>query len=225
MTTLDKDGNWSKPTNNFSKWNNKENNVLAGIKDDQKIVYLNDSYRSSGGIAFSKFNGKNWSNPESIKIPGISESSYTGYYMTPDYQVLIISMKGSDSYGEEDIYISLKDSATGQWSVPKNLGPTINTKGFEISPFLSDDMETLYFASNGHGGYGDSDIFMSKRLFGSWTVWTKPVNLGPNINSEKFDGYLNISKQSKKAFLPAIEMVVWLTFIGVLFSKSHLILI
>ncbi len=53
---------------------------------------------------------------------------------------------------EEDLYVSLKNGA-GEWSEPKNLGATINTEGFEISPYLS-SLDKLYFSSSGHPGQG-----------------------------------------------------------------------
>ena len=52
-----------------------------------------------------------------------------------------------------------------------------------ISPFLSDNDDTLYFASNGFGGYGDADIFYALRNGEGWDSWSAPVNLGEVINS------------------------------------------
>lgn len=108
--------------------------------------------------------------------------------MNPAFDVILISMKGADSFGEEDLYVSLKD-ASEKWTKPKNLGPTINTKGFEISPFLSSDKKRLFFSSNGHGGYGDADIFVCDRLFDSWETWSVPKNLGDRVNSKFFNAY------------------------------------
>ena len=50
-------------------------------------------------------------------------------------------------------------------------------------------LKLLFFASNGHEGYGDADIFMSRRLYDSWGIWSDPINLGSNINSSAFDAY------------------------------------
>jgi hypothetical protein len=111
--------------------------------------------------------------------------------VSPDFDVMLFSMKAEDSRGEEDLYFSVK-SSTGQWSVPKNMGTTINTNGYEISPFLSADKKRLYFASNGHGGEGDTDIFYSERLNNSWETWSLPVNAGKVLNSKKFDAYFSI---------------------------------
>ena len=101
--------------------------------------------------------------------------------------------------GEEDIYISLKDS-TDNWSEPLNLGASINTEGFEISPFLSADKKRLYFSSNGRSGFGDADIYFTERLYDSWTVWSQPKNLGSEINSPKFDSYFSIYGDSVGVF-------------------------
>jgi outer membrane protein OmpA-like peptidoglycan-associated protein len=101
-------------------------------------------------------------------------------------------MKGEDSKGEEDLYVSVKNGS-GQWSRPKNLGSTINTPGFEISPFLSPDKNRIYFSSNGHGGLGDADVFYCERLYDSWELWSAPKNLGDKVNSKGFDAGFSVS--------------------------------
>jgi outer membrane protein OmpA-like peptidoglycan-associated protein len=83
-----------------------------------------------------------------------------------------------------DIYKTIKN-ANGRWSVPVNLGPKINTRGDEKSPFMHADSKTLYFASNGHMGVGGYDIFLSKE--GADSIWETPRNIGYPINSENDD--------------------------------------
>ena len=72
----------------------------------------------------------------------------------------------------------------GEWGVPVNMGPMINTPSREGSPFLSADGKTLYFSSYGHPGYGGSDIFVSVYENGKWT---EPKNMGAPLNSSKDD--------------------------------------
>jgi hypothetical protein len=179
------------PSNDYRIWNNKDNNSVMGMHKDGNTVYLLNAYKKEKGIAFSKRVGNEWSKPEFIPVPGLPSKGFAGYYMSPDYQCLFISMKADDSIGEEDIYVSLRGT-DGEWGEPKNVGASINTEGFEISPFLASDNKTLYFASNGHGGLGDADIYMTQRLYESWDVWSKPVNLGKDINSAGFDAYFSI---------------------------------
>ena len=72
------------------------------------------------------------------------------------------------------------------------MGDIINSVGDESSPFLAADDETLYFSTNGRGGYGSYDIYVSKRLDDTWTNWSEPQNMGPDINSERDDLFFNI---------------------------------
>ncbi len=186
----DKNGKWSVASNRLS-WNNSLNNAVIGIRKDNKVIYLLNSYNKKTGIAFSANQNEQWTTPEVISIPGLEKLNFVGFYMNAAFNTLIISMVGNDSFGQEDLYVSLKDSQD-QWSMPLNLGSTINTEGFESAPFLSEDGKKLYFTSNGHKGLGEADIFVSERLYDNWTVWSRPKNLGDKINSPKFDSYFSV---------------------------------
>jgi len=70
-----------------------------------------------------------------------------------------------------------------KWTEPKNLGAVINTENQELSPWLSADTKTLYFASNSSSP-DNFDIFSCERLDSTWTNWSPPKNLGAPINSD-----------------------------------------
>ena len=184
---------WSKPTNEFASLNNKRNNVVVGVTKDGKGIYFTDGSRSQrmNGIYLIRQNGNEWARPHLLSIPGIDNLDFIGFYVSPDEDVIFLSMKSSDSHGSEDLYYTVKDK-DGHWAKPKNVGATINTSGFEISPFLSADKKRLYFSSDGHKGEGDADIFYSERLYDSWETWSVPVNVGSSINSKKFDAYFSV---------------------------------
>lgn len=84
-----------------------------------------------------------------------------------------------DGYGSCDLYISFL--TPGGWSEPENLGNRINTEFWESAPSLSPDKRDLYFASRRPGGFGGSDIWVSRRLPNG--RWSEPENLGPEINT------------------------------------------
>jgi hypothetical protein len=193
-------GQWSKATNKLSI-NTKDNNTIIGIDKDGKTLFFSDGShgRKMNGIYMTRIQGTKMSKPEIIPIPGITNLDFIGFYVSPDRDVIFISMKATDSRGEEDLYYTTKDQL-GSWSIPKNLGATINTAGFEIAPFLSADKKRLYFSSNGHSGSGDADIFYSERVYESWETWSVPVNLGPIVNSKKFDAYFSIYGDSVAYF-------------------------
>ena len=70
-------------------------------------------------------------------------------------------------YGGTDIYYVEKDES-GAWEKPVNLGPEVNTFGYEMYPFIASD-NTLYFSSDVHPGMGKLDIFSSRFDGAKWT--------------------------------------------------------
>ena len=194
-------GRWGKASNRELDVNTKGNNTVVGMNKDASILYLMNtlSGKPPKGVHFIKKVGGAWSKPELMRIPNLETDGFLGVYVSPDFEVIFLSMKGQDSFGEEDLYVTTRDSL-GNWSRPINLGTTINTKGFEISPFLSADKKRLYFASNGHPGFGDADIFFCDRLYDSWEVWSAPRNLGENLNSKGFDAFFSIYSDSVAYF-------------------------
>ncbi|MFN5415504.1 MAG: OmpA family protein [Flavobacteriia bacterium] len=194
----DKSGNYSK-AEKMDDLNNKNHNAVFGANKSGNILYLLSSYDGKKdyvkGCAVSNFSNGKWSKPERIQIPGLDiEGNFYSFNMNQKEDVLIISYIGVNSAGEEDLYFSMKNKE-GKWSEPKSLGSNINTKGFEISPFLSTTGDTLFFSSNGHGGLGDADIFYAVKKGNAWDSWSKPINLGSKINSPKFDAYLSYSER------------------------------
>lgn len=173
----------------LSSMNTKYNNGVVGLSGDGQSLYLLNTYEGKKdlekGVAIARRKGSGWGTPEKVEVPTLDiEGDYYGFHISEDESVLLISYQGPGTVGEEDIYVSLRSGES--WSAPMNIGSVINTPGFEMSPFLSKGKDTLYFSSNGHGGYGDADIFYSVRG-NSWSDWSKPVNLGEKINSSKFD--------------------------------------
>ncbi len=180
--------------------NNKFNNGVVGISNDGSTLYLLHTYDgkkdTEKGIAQSSNKNGSWGKPEEISIPGLDiEGNFYGFHVSESGDAIIISYNGPGSLGEEDLYISTKSGDT--WSAPQHMGNTINSSGYEISPFLSSSQDTLFFSTNGMGGEGDADIFYSVKQ-GSWTDWSTPKNLGNRINSPKFDAYFSYT--GKRAY-------------------------
>lgn len=82
-------------------------------------------------------------------------------------------------FGGMDLYAS--ELINKQWSEPKNLGPSVNTRRNEVFPAVFNQM--LYFASDGFPGYGGLDLFYSEFNNG----WQSPVNMRGPINSTRDD--------------------------------------
>ncbi|HLP13546.1 MAG TPA: OmpA family protein [Flavobacteriales bacterium] len=199
-TRKDKTGKYE-DAKDFHQFNNAMNNGVVGMSLDGNTIYLLDVYNKrhpeDKGICVARKKGGSWGKPEKLDIPGLKISGdLWGFYVNPQETIMILSYKGPDSMGEEDLYVILKeadDKGMTRWGKPKSLGSKINTTGFEFSPYLSEDGYTLFWSTNGRGGEGDADIFASFRTDEGWLNWSEPVNMGPKINSKGFDAYFIIS--------------------------------
>ncbi len=201
---------WNTPKKINFPINNDENNAICGLFDNGKSMLLNNIYNNDGSITkgFSisrKLSNGDWAKPISQIIDNFSMIGFhTEYAISNDGKTLLITTQTKNTEGGKDIYVSfLKEN--NHWTKPLNLGPKVNTAENEICPFLSADNSTLYFASKGYPGFGDYDLFMTTRLDNSWTNWTEPKNLGQNINSPNWEGYLSISEENNYGYFSTIS--------------------
>lgn len=175
-------------------------NLVAVSADNNSLMF------AKSNELFLKHRTENsWSESEKLKLSFQNQSEYFVASLTPDNKAVLFSAKlASNLYydpkrNEGDLYVSVKDKSNN-WSAPINLGKMINTPGNETSPYLSADGKTLYFATDGRPGYGYQDIFFSRRLDDSWTSWSEPVNLGPNVNTPGFDAYYTVPAMGDFAY-------------------------
>ena len=195
---------WESPTEKQLSVNDNANNAVIGISKDHQRIYLFNSldtrHKLAKGLGYVEMDesGK-YSSPIGIDIPGFKVGNgYYSFYVTPDEQQFFIAT-AHDSTGFEDLFVSLRQ-ADGSWGEIINLGNRINTPTIETTPFLTEDKRILYFSSDGHGGAGQADIFYTERIGESWTEWSKPVNMGSPINSEKFDANFILIDQERAIF-------------------------
>ncbi len=190
---------WSKGVN-ARDLNNSHNNSIVGVGNITNSLYLINSYTSTvirdQGISTTTIKNKKWTRPRPIDLAVDTHHHVYSFFMNETEDVIVITMYNNLSEGEEDLFVSLK-SEDGRWRDPIYLGHDVNSEGFETSPFLYKDKKTLFYSSNGFGGQGGGDIFMTKRLDDTWIHWSEPVNLGPNVNSPKFDGYFSLYENGK----------------------------
>ncbi len=109
----------------------------------------------------------------------------------------IRGLKQKDGSMNHDIFYSRRQSE-GQWGIPVQLSPGVNTPGKEESVQIHPDGTTLYFASDGHPGMGGLDLYMSRR--DNEGRWQKPVNLGYPINSHLDENSILVSADGKLAY-------------------------
>lgn len=206
-STLGSDGTWSKLKKMGKPLNNSGDNVVISVSPDNNTLYLetlynsNGSFKSDQGISVSYRTTSGWSIPKKVNIINYyNKNEFESFAFSPNRKVLILSIERDDSYGEKDMYVSFLQS-DGSYSEPKNMGSVLNSYLGEGTPYIAPDNKTMYFYSYTEAGYGNADIFVSKRLDETWTKWSKPKNLGKKINSKKWDVYYTVAAKGDYAYL------------------------
>jgi len=171
------------------------------ISPDGQYLFFAGCGRADGlgkcDIYYAKKVGDKWSSPQNLGTPINSQYWESQPTISADGKTLYFVSDRKGGYGSYDIYKSTYIGA-GKWSTPLNLGPNINTAGEEFSPFIHADNQTLYFCSDGWPGFGEKDIFFSKKAING--LWQKPNNLGYPINTPKEESSLFISNDGKQAY-------------------------
>ena len=186
-TRQDKKGVWDKP-----ELVDEENGINAKGSEGTPFftktfsdVYFtrcpNDKKRQSGcQIMKSKRTGTTFSEATVVEIAGVDSVDVVGHpTLTSDESIMYFAAERHGGFGGKDIWVTIKGE-DGKFARPFNLGDVINTPGDEMFPYLRNDT-TLYFSSDGHGGMGGLDIFVT--TIDTAGNWTEPVNLKSPINS------------------------------------------
>jgi outer membrane protein OmpA-like peptidoglycan-associated protein len=165
------------------------NNYINGKvnKYDKKEILLK-LYKASflngewGNIVELPFN----SNQYSVAHPALS----------PDNKTLYFASNMPGSMGQSDLFkVEINDQ--GGFSIPANLGNTINTEGRESFPYITENNE-LYFASDGRPGLGGLDIYVAK--INKDNTFEDIKNIGTPVNGAQDDFSFIIDTNSKNGF-------------------------
>lgn len=199
----DKNGDFGLAENIGRPLNNGYANFVTTAMPDGNTLVLGTAYQDSTsykGISISRRTDQGWGFPSNIRIQNLGlTGDYNEYFMTADGLYLLIGISRRDSYGRNDLYVSQRINDT-LFSEPINLGKDINTAENEAYPFLAPDGKTLYFCSSGFPGYGETDIYVSRRKGDAWDDWSEPLNLGNKINTPRFEGNISIPASGDFAY-------------------------
>nr|HNH23339.1 flagellar motor protein MotB [Ferruginibacter sp.] len=194
-------GVWSEAALLGGKVNTNLNEGAQNISQDgQWLVFTGCNYPEGAGscdLYFSVRTNNGWSEAKNLGAPVNTEAWESTPSLSPDKRDLYFSSNRPGGFGGKDIWVSHR-LPNGKWSIPENLGEAVNTSGDESCPFMHADNQTLYFNSNGHPGYGMTDLFFSKKVNDS--SWTMAENLGYPINSIDDEGSLIVAADGKTAY-------------------------
>ncbi len=143
-------------------------------------------------LYWAKRIGDRWSRPRNFGAPVNSQAWESQPTMAADGMTIYFASSRPGGFGGMDIWKTTM-TAEGEFSIPENLGPAVNTPGDDAAPFIHSDGRTLYFASNGRVGFGGYDLYYSTLQADG--TWSEPVNMGYPLNSpaDEINIFINAS--------------------------------
>jgi len=163
-------------------------------RDDFGLIYFTSSRDGVTGKKTHGATGQNftdifesrvdkkskWSTP--VPVEGINSEFEDGTpSFSSDYKELYFTRCEVGKREKKGCIIMLSKKTGDKWNSPRNIG-ILPDSLIAAHPSLSKDGLTLYFVSDLAGGYGKKDIWKVTRLR-TGDAWSKPVNLGPDINT------------------------------------------
>lgn len=178
-------GKWTEAENITPQLGSDGESYPSSISSDGKTLYLVRKLKKQSDICISHYENGKWSIMEPLDENINSKWNETHASITADGKRLYFASDRKGGLGGYDIWYSdLQEN--GKWGKAVNMGPNINTKLDEDTPFPSADGKTLFFSSQGHESMGGFDIFYSQLQA---KQWSKAINLGYPINTTLDDKF------------------------------------
>ena len=172
--------------------NGKEGDYFPSVTaDESMLLFTSRRAGSTGGkdadgiydedLWFSLKKGDGtWDAPKNFGAPVNTKNNNGIASFTGDGQYVVCGRCGeTDGYGNCDIYGTTLSG--NNWGTPVNLGAVINSTEWDAQVSISADGKTLIWSSMRSGGFGNEDLWMSKK--NDKGEWTSPKNLGSTINT------------------------------------------
>ena len=178
------------------------NEGAQAVSADGRIIIFTGCHRPEGYgscdlyASYLKPDGT-WSVPQNLGSAINTTQWESQPSLSPDGRTIYFVRGKTGKDESTDIYFSTLNE-NKQWSEAKPIPGSVNTPGREATPFIYFDNQTLFFASDGHPGFGDMDFFYSKRNPDG--IWSEPVNLGYPINTAAEEFSLIISPDGRTAY-------------------------
>lgn len=196
-----KNGTWTKAQSIGLNINTNGNDANIGLSPDGTQLFV---YRdvNGGDIYFSTLSGDKWSSLEPLDGNINSSAWETHATISADGTLYFVSDRKEGGFGGRDIWRCVK-LPNGNWSLPLNLGATINTIADEDAPFIHPDGVTMFFSSTGHKNMGGFDVFKSTKNQDG--AWSEPTNLKWPINTPDDDIFYGQSPDGKRGYLSSFR--------------------
>jgi serine/threonine protein kinase/Tol biopolymer transport system component len=200
---------WNAPVNLGPPVNSPYDDGVASLSADGLSLFFvseRPGGLGSGDIWVSKRRMPDdpWGTPENLGAPVNSPLHDWGPSISTDGASLFFNSPRFGGSGGQDIWVTRRTTASGPWSEPVNLGPTVNSSATDGAVSISADGLTLFFISGRPGGFGWEDIWVTRRATRS-DPWSLPINLGPTINTPYREGAPRISADGLELYFDDVH--------------------
>lgn len=201
FSTKDEYGNWSL-AQDFEEINSRYKEGSAILSRDGKTLFFSrcdclDCFGDCDLFSAKLQTDSTWGEIKNLgtNVNSLSWDSHPALSHTED--TLYFASDRLGGFGLSDIYFTYK-MKNGNWAPSQNMGPIINTRNNDLSPFYHPVYDVLYFGSNGQlYNFGEYDIYKSNQ---SDSFWSEPYNIGPLVNGKGSEYYFTIDSKSELLF-------------------------
>jgi Tol biopolymer transport system component len=146
-----------------------------------------------------------WSAPENLRAVNSDSTEY--YVSLADNGNIYFASNRAGGLGDHDIYVSRL--VEGNYTVPENLGPAVNSPAMEHDPCISRDDRLLYFTSvDRKDSHGSGDIYFTRK--DARQQWAPARNAGPHVNTDTYEYCAYLTPDGRYLFFSSNFDVKWI---------------
>lgn len=187
--------------------NTRYNEGSARMTKDGKTMYFSrcespESYGNCDIFIAELQADSSWGNIRNLG-PQVNSTAWDSHpALSHNEDTLFFASDRIGGFGLSDLYFTYKRT-DGGWTQAQNMGPVVNTRQSEVSPFYHPIYDVLYFSSNGHLlNFGNFDIYKCYKI---GSRWQEPRSIGPLVNGKGSEYYFTIDSNSKDLYYARSE--------------------